>query len=217
MSVAGKQRDTGVRHDGGMIRRLPKVVPAPPGKPVREGAEQGQERARRLALRPGTWDALGRGAPFFVPTEILTEAMTAATGQSWDATESQAHWGSWAVLRPASPLQPASARSRRPQGAPITQFRIPQPAPPNCTSHAQISVSLRGCTETQLALGNDHPAGLRPRWRSPWLQSDHTASARSFAVTSDVRPARGPERAVPRPAQLRGTSPRRRGATSAGS
>lgn len=64
------------------------MVPAPPGKPVREGAEQGQERARHLALRPGTWDALGRGAPFFVPTEILTEAMTAATGQSWDAIES---------------------------------------------------------------------------------------------------------------------------------
>ncbi len=41
--------------------------------------------------------------PFFVPTEILIEAMTAATGQSWDAIESQAHWGSWAVLRPASP------------------------------------------------------------------------------------------------------------------
>jgi hypothetical protein len=33
-------------------------------------------------------NALGRGAPFFVPTEILIEAMTAATGQSWDAIES---------------------------------------------------------------------------------------------------------------------------------
>ena len=32
------------------------MAPAPPGKPVRETAAQGQERARRLALRPGTWD-----------------------------------------------------------------------------------------------------------------------------------------------------------------
>jgi hypothetical protein len=49
-----------------------------------------------MAARPG-------GAPFFVPTEILAEAMTAATGRPWDAVESQAHWGSWAVLRPAGP------------------------------------------------------------------------------------------------------------------
>ena len=39
-----------------MIRELPRVVPAPPGKPVREEAARGQERARRLAQRPGTWD-----------------------------------------------------------------------------------------------------------------------------------------------------------------
>ena len=212
-----------------MIRELPRVVPAPPGKPVREEAAQGQERARRLVLRPGTWDrqeaavmragfdaaaagwedsrggyrrpvladalarggpflpgraveiasgtglltpliaavwpevaavdlsggmlarsaasgriqadaarlpladgravavvigdgplfaaetarimatgavlvwssALGDGAPFFVPVEVLAEAMTAATGRPWDAVCSQAHWGSWAVLRPA--------------------------------------------------------------------------------------------------------------------
>ncbi len=214
----------------GVIRRLPRVVPAPAGKPVRAGAAEGQRRARRLALRPGTWDqaeaaammsgfddaaasweasrgsyrrpvladalargrpfrpgraveiasgtglltplicdvwtavvavdlsrgmlarsaarhrvqadaarlpladdsaaavvvgdgplfaaeaarvmadgavlvwvnALGRGAPFFVPTEILVEAMTAATSLPWDAAESQAHWGSWAVLRRAA-------------------------------------------------------------------------------------------------------------------
>ena len=43
-------------HDGGVIRELARVVPAPPGKPVREEAAQGQERARRLAMRPGTWD-----------------------------------------------------------------------------------------------------------------------------------------------------------------
>lgn len=212
-----------------MITTLPRAVAAPPGKPVREGAGASQERARRLALRPGTWDrqeavtmmagfdaaaaswettrgayrrpvladalarggpfrpgrvaeiasgtglltpliqdvwpelvaidlsrgmlarsaarsrvqadaarlplagasvaalvvgdgplfaaeaarvltadaalvwsnALGDGAPFFLPTEILTEAMTAATGRPWDAIQSQAHWGSWAVLRPA--------------------------------------------------------------------------------------------------------------------
>jgi ubiquinone/menaquinone biosynthesis C-methylase UbiE len=46
-------------------------------------------------------NALGPGAPFFVPTDTLIEAMTAATGRPWDAAESQAHWGSWAVLRPA--------------------------------------------------------------------------------------------------------------------
>jgi SAM-dependent methyltransferase len=219
--------------DGGVIQMLPRVVPAPPGKPVREGAAQGQQRARRLALRPGTWDrqeaagmrarfdeaacgwdtdrggyrrpvladalarggpfrpgraveiasgtglltpliravwpavisvdlshgmlaraatgcrvqadaarlplasgcadavvigdgplfaaeaarimaqeavlvwsnALGHDAPFFVPTVILAEAMAAATGRPWDAIESQAHWGSWAVLRPAGPPQ----------------------------------------------------------------------------------------------------------------
>ena len=215
-----------------MIRELARVVSAPPGKPVREEAAQGQERARRLAMRPGTWDrqeatamragfdaaatgwddsrggyrrpvlvdalargapfgpgraveiasgtglltpliaevwpevvavdlsggmlahsaascriqadaarlpladgcaaavvigdgplfaaeatrvmaagavlvwsnALGDGAPFFVPAEIVAEAMMAATGRPWDAVHSQAHWGSWAVFRPADPL-----------------------------------------------------------------------------------------------------------------
>lgn len=215
-----------------MIRELVRVVPAPPGKPVRAEAARDQERARRLALRPGTWDqqeaagmragfdaaagsweasrggyrrpvladalarggpfpsglaveiasgtglltplieqvwprvaavdlsggmlgrsaaagrvqadaarlplaggcaaavvigdgplfaaevarvmaagavlvwsnALGDGAPFFVPVEVLARAMTAATGRAWDSVHSQAHWGSWAVLRPADPL-----------------------------------------------------------------------------------------------------------------
>jgi hypothetical protein len=36
-------------------------------------------------------NALGRGAPFFLPTEILIEAMTAATTLPWEAIESQAH------------------------------------------------------------------------------------------------------------------------------
>jgi SAM-dependent methyltransferase len=215
-----------------VIRELARVVPAPPGKPVREEAARGQERALRLALRPGTWDrpeaaatragfdaaacdweasrgryrrpvladalarggpfrpgraveiasgtglltpliaavwpqvaavdlsvgmlarsaargrvqadaarlplaggcavavvigdgplfaaetarvmtggavlvwsnALGDGAPFFVPVEVLAGAMTAATGHAWDAVHSQAYWGSWAVLRPADPI-----------------------------------------------------------------------------------------------------------------
>ena len=216
-----------------MIRELARVVPAPPGKPVREEAIRGQERARRLALQPGTWDraeaaamragfdeaacdwensrggyrrpvlvdalarggpfppgqaveiasgtglltpliaqvwpqvaavdlsggmlarssaagrvqadaarlplaggcaaavvigdgplfaveaarvlaraavlvwsnALGDGAPFFVPVEILAGAMAAATDYPWDAVCSQAYWGSWAVLRPDDPSQ----------------------------------------------------------------------------------------------------------------
>ena len=46
-------------------------------------------------------NALGDGAPFFVPVEVLTGVLTAATGREWDAIHSQAHWGSWAVLRPA--------------------------------------------------------------------------------------------------------------------
>jgi SAM-dependent methyltransferase len=217
-----------------VIRELARVVSAPPGKPVRDEAAQGQERARRLAMQPGTWDrqeatamragfdaaaagwddsrgsyrrpvladalarggpfrpgqaveiasgtglrtpliaavwpevvavdlsggmraraaasgriqadaarlpladrcaaavvigdgplfaaeaarvmaagavlvwsnALGDGAPFFVPAQVLAGAMTAATGRPWDAVHSQAHWGSWAVLRRADP--PAS-------------------------------------------------------------------------------------------------------------
>jgi hypothetical protein len=50
-----------------MIRTLPRTVPAPPGKPVRAGAGRSQERARRLALRPGTWtpdEASGLRAEF---------------------------------------------------------------------------------------------------------------------------------------------------------
>ena len=50
-----------------MIRTLPRVVPAPQGKPVRAGAAQAQERARRLASRPGTWtpqEAAGLRAEF---------------------------------------------------------------------------------------------------------------------------------------------------------
>jgi len=213
-----------------MIRSLPRRVAAPPGKPVREEAARSQQRARRLALRPGTWsreeaievaagidsqastwegergeyrppvladalnrggpfppgwaveiasgtglltpliagvwepvvavdlsagmlgrsaarhkvladaarlplpdgrasavvigdgplfaaevarimaddavlvwsNALGTGAPFYLPTEVLIVAMATATGHAWDATDSEAYWGSWVVLRPAA-------------------------------------------------------------------------------------------------------------------
>ena len=46
-------------------------------------------------------NALGDGAPFFVPVEVLAAVMAVATGRAWDVVHSQAHWGSWAVLRPA--------------------------------------------------------------------------------------------------------------------
>lgn len=61
------------------------------------------EAARVMAARAVlVWsNAPGDGAPFFVPARILAGAMTAATGRPWDAVCSQAHWGSWAVLRPA--------------------------------------------------------------------------------------------------------------------
>lgn len=45
-------------------------------------------------------NALGDGAPFFLPAELLAGAMAAATGHDWEVVHSQAHWGSWAVLRP---------------------------------------------------------------------------------------------------------------------
>ena len=44
-------------------------------------------------------NALGTGAPFHLRTELLIDAMAAATGRAWDATTSEAYWGSWAVLR----------------------------------------------------------------------------------------------------------------------
>lgn len=54
-------------------------------------------------------DALGDGAPFFVPVEVLAAVMAAA-GRAWDVVHSQAHWGSWAVLRPAGlPHDPPQA------------------------------------------------------------------------------------------------------------
>lgn len=44
-------------------------------------------------------DALGTGAPFYLPADALVQAMATATGRAWDATRSEAYWGSWAVLR----------------------------------------------------------------------------------------------------------------------
>jgi SAM-dependent methyltransferase len=212
-----------------MIQTLPRLVAEPDGKPVREGAADGQARARRLALRPGTWsadeaagmaerfdaaapdwesdrggyrrppladalarggpfagrraveiasgtglmtpliqelwprvaaldlspgmlararsgariradaarlplaagcadaviicdgplfaaevvrvltpggplvwsNALGRGAPFHLPAEVLAEALAEASGHPWQAVQSEAYWGTWSVLRPA--------------------------------------------------------------------------------------------------------------------
>jgi SAM-dependent methyltransferase len=225
---------TRAAHTGGMIETLPRVVAAPAGKPVRDSAAEGQVRARRLALTPGSWDrdeaagmaarfdeaaadwesdrggyrrppladalarggpfaagrggtrpaveiasgtglltpliegvwprvaaldlsagmlararagariradasrlpladrcagavvicdgplfaaevtrvltpgaplvwsnALGRGAPFYLPTEVVAQALAAASGHRWRAVQSEAHWGSWAVLWPA--------------------------------------------------------------------------------------------------------------------
>lgn len=54
-------------------------------------------------LGPGgvvVWsNALGDGAPFHVPTRTLLEALWRASGHDWDAVQSEAGWGSWAVLR----------------------------------------------------------------------------------------------------------------------
>lgn len=58
-------------------------------------------------------NALGTGAPFYLPTEVLVETMTAATCHPWDATRSEAYWGTWAVLR----------LPRRPTGAGMSQHR----------------------------------------------------------------------------------------------
>ena len=44
-------------------------------------------------------NALGTGAPFYLRTDLLIDAMAAASGRAWDATTSEAYWGSWAVLR----------------------------------------------------------------------------------------------------------------------
>jgi SAM-dependent methyltransferase len=61
------------------------------------------EVARVLAPgAPLVWsNALGRGAPFYLPTEVLAQALTAAADRAWQAVQSESYWGTWAVLRPA--------------------------------------------------------------------------------------------------------------------
>jgi hypothetical protein len=58
-------------------------------------------------LAPGgvlVWsNALGLGAPYYVPTSLLLEALDRVEpGARWEATESEASWGSWVVLRRAA-------------------------------------------------------------------------------------------------------------------
>lgn len=56
-------------------------------------------------LAPGgavIWsNALGHDAPFHVPTSVVLQALSDADGAEWDAVESEAGWGSWAVFRGA--------------------------------------------------------------------------------------------------------------------
>jgi SAM-dependent methyltransferase len=54
-------------------------------------------------------NALGRQAPFHVPTPLLLEALTSASGGSWEAVQSEAYWGSWAVLRRTQQAAPGHA------------------------------------------------------------------------------------------------------------
>jgi SAM-dependent methyltransferase len=48
-------------------------------------------------------NALGRGAPYFVETSLLLDALGRVEPDgAWQATESEASWGSWVVLRRAA-------------------------------------------------------------------------------------------------------------------
>lgn len=58
-------------------------------------------------------NALGRDAPYFVPTPVLLAALEQAAGQQFRAVTSEALWGSWAVLSrlagpPREPRRPGS-------------------------------------------------------------------------------------------------------------
>lgn len=44
-------------------------------------------------------NALGDGAPYYVATPVLLDALSEASGTTWRAVESEAGWGSWTVLR----------------------------------------------------------------------------------------------------------------------
>jgi SAM-dependent methyltransferase len=49
-------------------------------------------------------NALGEGAPYYVPTADLWDALArAAKAAAWSATESEALWGSWVVFRASEP------------------------------------------------------------------------------------------------------------------
>jgi SAM-dependent methyltransferase len=60
------------------------------------------EEVARLLASDGAliWsNALGRGAPYYLPTVNMWDAMVAATPDSkWSAVESEALWGSWVVF-----------------------------------------------------------------------------------------------------------------------
>ena len=56
--------------------------------------------ASRLPLPDAAVETVVIGdAPFHVPTEAVLEALSTAGGTDWDAVQSEAGWGSWAVLR----------------------------------------------------------------------------------------------------------------------
>jgi len=83
--------------------RLPLVGGCAAAVVIGDGPLFAAEAARVMAAEAVLvwYNALGDGAPFFVPVEVLTDVLTAATGRPWDAVHSQAHWGSWAVFHPA--------------------------------------------------------------------------------------------------------------------
>jgi hypothetical protein len=56
-------------------------------------------------------NALGDGAPFFVPVEVLTGVLTAATGRGWDAVHSQAQLGQLGRAPPRL-IHPVAASNR---------------------------------------------------------------------------------------------------------
>ncbi len=68
-----------------------------------------EEVARTLAL-DGTviWsNALGSGAPYYLPTADMWDAIVAASPASkWSVVESEALWGSWAVFHRSEVITP---------------------------------------------------------------------------------------------------------------
>ena len=63
----------------------------------------------RVLRRDGAvvWcNALGTDAPQHVRTEVLVAALSEASRGDWDAVQSHAGWGTWVVLRRATPPRP---------------------------------------------------------------------------------------------------------------